>query len=387
MTTALALAGLALGLLAQEPRPAVERTSTPEDLAPLLEPIRAEHGLPALGALVLRGDAVAALGVVGVRKSGDPTPATGGDLWHLGSCTKAMTATLLAVLVEEGKLSWETSVAEVFEQSVPELDADWSLVTLQHLLQHRSGAPRDLAGELWLSLWQREDTPREQRLALVRGVIEDPPLSEPGTVFLYSNAGYAIAGAMAETVMDAAWEDLIRERVFRPLGMQSAGFGAPGSPDALLQPLGHRRDGEGYAPVPPGPNADNPPAIGPAGTVHATLADWARFAAFHLGGARGEGGSEALGKGVLLRPETLGFLHEPPPGGDYALGWGVGAPTAGAGKLLMHRGSNTLWLADIRLAPEKGFAVLLVANAADARANAAFTDAHALLFARELAPR
>ncbi len=367
---------------AQEGGPGRELAARParEDLSALLEPIRSEHGLPALGALILRGREVVALGVAGVRKQGDPTPVTTGDLWHIGSCTKSMTATLLARLVEQGKVAWDTSVAEVFEEVAPELDSFWADVTLEHLLRHRGGVTRDFPAALWSKARLAQGSTRELRLELVRALIAEPPEQEPGR-FLYSNAGYTIAGTMAEVLTDKAWEDLIREQVFSPLGMTSAGFGAPGTAEAVLQPMGHASSAGTFTAVVPGPEADNPPVIGPAGTVHCSLEDWARYAAFHVQGERGE-----LAPGSLLSNETVRLLHRTPDGADYALGWGVGTSPA-AGRVLQHRGSNTLWLADIRLSPEKDFGLLLVTNATGPGAERAFTAAVDLLMKRALEPR
>ena len=84
-----------------------------DSIAELLAPIRAEHDVPALGAAVLVDGELRALGVDGVRKRGAPELVTDEDLWHLGSCTKAMTATWLAMLVAEGKLTWESELGEL----------------------------------------------------------------------------------------------------------------------------------------------------------------------------------------------------------------------------------------------------------------------------------
>src|SRR5687767_3348547 len=89
-----------------EPAPAAPAAVAAIDVAALIEPIRAKHGLPAMGGAVVRGGEIVAVGAAGVRKAGDETGATGDDLWHIGSCTKSMTATLCAVLVERGKLRW-----------------------------------------------------------------------------------------------------------------------------------------------------------------------------------------------------------------------------------------------------------------------------------------
>src|SRR5947209_5537965 len=78
-----------------------------------------------------------------------------------------------------------------------------------------------------------------QRYSLLRGLVTRPIAAPRGSKFIYSNEGYAIAGAMIERVTGRAWEDLMRERIFEPLGMKSAGFGTPASPGEVDQPWGH----------------------------------------------------------------------------------------------------------------------------------------------------
>jgi CubicO group peptidase (beta-lactamase class C family) len=272
-----------------------------------------------------------------------------------------MTATMIATLVEEGKLRWTTSIGEVFPELAEQTKPAWKSVTIEQLLTHRSGAPAGLdAGGLWGRLWKREGTPTEQRMTLVRGVLERDPEAPAGSKFIYSNAGFAIAGAMAEKVTGKAWEDLMRERIFGPLGMTSAGYGAPGTPGKLDEPLGHSAKGE---PVDAGPNADNPPAIGPAGTVNCTLADWAKYVALHLEGERAAQGAPAL-----LKPETFKKLHAPAPSSDpddttkYAMGWGLAERDWAKGPVLTHNGSNTMWFCVTWLAPQEDFAVLVATN-------------------------
>lgn len=348
------------------------------DLADLLESVREKRALPALGACVVRGEEVIALGAVGVRKLGDPTPVTAQDLWHLGSCTKSMTATLLARLVERELLRWDSTVGEVFGESVPGMDPAWKEITMALLLEHRAGAPADLERDgLWGRLWSSTAEPRAKRRLLLDGVLIHPPVKTPGTEFLYSNAGYAIAGAMAEQVVDAPWEELMSREIFVPLGMTEVGFGAPGSASALDQPWGHRTSGEELVPVAPGPQADNPSAIGPAGTVHASLEDWARYATFHLRGERG-----LLSEGALLTNETIRRLHTPSAGADYALGWGVVPSFLHAGRGLVHTGSNTMWASKIWILPDENLALLVATNAANTSAFQTLDEVARLLVER-----
>jgi CubicO group peptidase (beta-lactamase class C family) len=181
---------------------------------------------------------------------------------------------------------------------------------------------------------------------------------------------------MAEAAAGQAYEDLIVERLFRPLGMASAGFGAPGTRERLDQPRGHRGDGSA---VEPGPGSDNPPAIAPAGRVHATLSDWAKFAILHLDAARG--------RHRLLRPATWKRLHErPAPGAGYAMGWGLTERPWG-GPVLTHAGSNTMWFCALWMAPEKALAVMTTCNQGGERGEKACDEAAWALIQDELASR
>src|SRR4051812_27907352 len=88
--------------------------TAPEDVSTAIDPILRKHNIPGMAVLVMHGQDVVALGAAGVRKTGDPTPITVDDKFHIGSCTKSMTATMIATLVEEGKLRWSTTMGEVF---------------------------------------------------------------------------------------------------------------------------------------------------------------------------------------------------------------------------------------------------------------------------------
>ncbi len=327
-------------------------SAKPRDVSPLLAPPRAKHDLPGMAAAVVTTEGVVAVGATGVRRRGRETAVTVEDRWHIGSCTKAMTATLSGILVDAGTLHWDSTVGDAFRDL--KVDPAWKPVTLEQLLTQTAGAPAELsANGLWSRLWRREGTPTEQRRALAEGVLGAAPVHPPGSRFLYANANYALAGAMAERAARKPWEDLIRERLFRPLGMTSAGFGAPAKPGADDQPWGHRADGDAVA---PGPGDDNPPAIAPAGTVHCTIADLSKFAALHLRGAKSGD--------PLLRPATFRRLQAVPSDVDtrYAMGWVVTERPWGGGRVLTHDGSNAMWYCVEWLAPEKGFAVVVCCN-------------------------
>ncbi|MSR63191.1 MAG: class A beta-lactamase-related serine hydrolase [Planctomycetes bacterium] len=346
------------------------------DLGERIEEIRKEAGIPALGGALVTLDGLQGVWVTGTRRAGGEDRVTTDDLWHLGSCTKSMTATLIALLVARGDLAWETALGELMPDIASEMDVDYADLTLVELLCHRAGLPANSAEADF-----RESEGRsvvEQREHLMRAVFGRPPDHPPRGALLYSNTGFMIAGHIAERVTGKPWETLMQELLFTPLGMTSAGFGPPGSAAVCDQPRGHTEHGE---PLEPGPEADNPPVIGPAGTVHCSLADWAKYVRLHLAGARGD---VKIGELTLTR-DAFARLHTPydGPKEKYGFGWVFEKrPWAGGdGTAFWHNGSNTLWYCVTWLGPANGVAVLVTTNSASAKAKGATDQVAALLLA------
>jgi CubicO group peptidase (beta-lactamase class C family) len=342
------------------------------DISPVLEELVRKYKLPGMVAAVIEGDQLVLTGAAGVRRAGGAEKVRLEDTFHTGSCTKAMTATLCAILVEEGQVSWTTTVLQALPELKGKTHQDYQAVTLEQLLTHRAGVPGDLkAGQVFGILRKLNQTPVAARRQLVRDALARPPVHAPGTDFLYSNAGYSTAGHMIETVCDSPWEELIRRRLFEPLKMGTAGFGAPGKAGAAAdQPCGHSAAG---LPVEPGPLADNPPSIGPSGTVHCSIEDWSKFIALHLRGAQGDA--------RLLKAGTFARLHTAAvgPGDTYAMGWAVAERPWGGGVVLTHAGSNSLWYAVTWLAPKRNFAVMVMCNQGGDNAAKATDDASGAL--------
>ena len=343
-----------------------------------LEPIRQAHDLPALAAAVVVDGRPAAQGAVGYRKYGSDVRVTPDDRFHIGSCTKAMTAALIGMLVEEGKLSWNTTLKKAFPDLAASMHPVLQGMTLEMLLAHRGGLPSRSwpQGKTFLDMHRLPGTPRDQRRAYVEMFLREPPENRPGTTFVYANAGYAILGAIAEQITDTPWETLMAQRIFHPLGMKSAGFGAMGTPGRIDQPWQHRLEGSEHQPVEPGPLSDNPAVIGPAGTVHCSAGDWAKFVAAQA--------REGRGAPALLKPATFQRLHTPAFGGNYAGGWIVTARPWAGGRVLTHAGSNTMNYAVAWVAPTKDFAALAMINQADGTAPKACDDAVGAMIQRFL---
>jgi len=373
---ALALACVACSSTSATPTPAPDGGSDAaaeagvpaDDVSAGLEPFRVQGALPGMAAAVIRGDDLVAIGATGVRKQGDPTPVGLDDQWHLGSDTKAMTATLFGLSVDEGKVHFDDKLPALFTGAT--LDPGWQNVTVEDLLRHRGGAPADVPTPIWTQMYA-DGTNADALSKAVLAMLAQPPAQAPGT-YVYANAGYMIVGAALEKVYGKGWEEQMQTRLFQPLGMASCGFGAAGTPGQVDQPWGHKQ-GTPPIPVSPGPGADNPRAMGPAGTVHCGLRDWGKFLSLHLAGERGED--------RLVKSVTLKRLHTPPSGGDYAAGWGVSTRPWAGGLTLAHEGSNTMNLAVVWLAPAKNVGFMVTTNIAGPDAETATDDALAPLIA------
>jgi CubicO group peptidase (beta-lactamase class C family) len=259
-----------------------------------------------------------------------------------------MTATLLAMEVQRGRLPWESTLAELLPQLNDHMHPDYRPVTVRQLLTHRAGLP---ANSPRMQQVDTQRTETEQRVELFDRLLREPPEYPPGSEYHYSNLGYMLAGLVAETLTQRPWQQLMQRELFRPLGMSSAGFGPPGRTDGIDQPWGHRSDpASGLQPI----QHDNPLVLGPAGRVHASLIDWARFLALHL---------NHQPRRSLLSEAMIEQLHQPADGEHYALGWGVHRRAWADGVALSHTGSNTYWFAVVWMSPGRDLAMVAATNA------------------------
>jgi CubicO group peptidase (beta-lactamase class C family) len=318
-----------------------------ETVTDALKPIRQRFGIPAMAAVLLTSDGIQFSGAVGVRKRGTEVPVTLNDLWHLGSDSKAMTSTLIARLVERGQLKWDTTLGEIFPELAPQMDSDFRKTTILQVLSHHAGLPPNLKLKDYLG-----DDVMALRLRAVREELAKRPRHTPGSTFEYSNLGYIIAGTVVEKISGHSWEQEIRSEIFEPLQMTTASFGGIGTPGQTDQPWPHTANGKPTTMN--GPAMDNPPVMGPAGRIHCTIQDWAKFVQDQLRGDRGEK--------ALLLSATYQTLHTPPYDGSYALGWLTAQRGWAGGQALNHGGDNTMNCANVWIAPKRDFAILVCAN-------------------------
>jgi len=349
-----------------------------------LEAIRAKTGVPALAGAIVTSEGLEEAWAEGARAAGKAVPVTISDSWHLGSCTKSMTATLIALLVERGDLQWEKELAAYFPELATQIDKGYANLTLVELLAHRAGMPAMTAPDAHMrEVSAFQGTATEQRAELARRILTAPPATPPRKGLVYSNAGPIVAGHIAERVTKQSWEQLMRELLFVPLGMSTASFGPPGTRGRLDQPLGHDPSTQ---PVELGPDADNPAWIGPSGTCCMSLADWAKYLALHLRGAKGDVKVGA----ITLPAAAMARLHTayPGDGAPYGFGWSLPQRSWARGDhtVLSHTGSNGMWFSACWLDPASGIGVLAVTNTGGEPGNKA-TDQAAAVLLQELFDR
>jgi CubicO group peptidase (beta-lactamase class C family) len=254
------------------------------------------------------------------------------DLWHVGSLSKSMTATLVARLADSGALHWDETVSDILGAVAPDMREGYRAATFRHLLWHRSGLPKEIASNEIRQFSYKLTDVREERKAYASKALALPQVGPTMTTYHYSNAGYVIAGAMLEAKLGSSWEDLIRRHLFEPLGLRTAGFGAPGGPDSPDQPAGHNIDDKGVRWPVRGPQADNPVVSGPSGRVHMSLPDLLMFLGAHRD------------RGAFLRRETWDMLHTPPASSSpYAMGWFA------ENGVLWNSGTNGRWYAEAQI--------------------------------------
>jgi CubicO group peptidase (beta-lactamase class C family) len=302
----------------------------------------------------------------GVRRLGRPEPVTADTVFPLASCTKAFTATLIAMLADDGKLGLDDPV----RKHLPDFRLSDPLandgVSLRDLLCQRTGlASHD---ELWYrSPWPLRD--------IVRRAGHLPPARPFRTAFQYQSVMYSAAGLAAGAAGGAPWEDLTRERILRPLGMAatscttpSAGeLASPHRPDAVgtLQPVSWYEQKE--------PN--------PAGSVHTTARDLSAWLMFQLGDGTWNGRrlvSEANLNAthtphvVQLLDGTSAATHADTVLMSYGLGWVV---QDYRGTLLWsHTGMIDGFRAQVALAPRAGYGVAVLSNRHQSRMNLALIN-------------
>ena len=292
----------------------------------------------------------------GVRELGSSRMVTPETLFAIGSTTKAFTTAAMAILIDQGKMHWDDPVhrhVPFFRLSDPLADKN---VTLRDIVSHRTGLSRH--DMLWYgSPWDRAEILRRIGFVSITHSFRSK--------YQYQNIMFLAAGHAVERASGLSWEDFIRRRLFKPLGIQDANFS---SIDAEKHPdhaSPHMRDEDGIRVV-AWRNLDN---VGPPGSINAGARDLERWIQFQLGGGALEG-KQILSASHLEEthmPQTIipleGEMKEENPEThflNYGLGWRV--QDYRGHFMLSHAGVIDGFRAHVALVPEATLGVMVLSN-------------------------
>lgn len=302
-------------------------------------------------AIVQDGEVIYSNGF-GVRNTETGEPNTAETQFAIGSVTKSFTALAIAQLVDAGVFDLDTPVIDYWPDFKLADETATQTVTLRHLLSHTSGLP-PYTDDFWYNH-------RPTRQEIIENVATISLSAAPGELYQYNNQNFLLAGWLIEQVVGQTWEDYVREHIFMPLGMENANFDIHEMQQQPDYAWPHAMDIlEGVQPI---PFFDGLTAIGPAGSINATIQDMANYAIFQLG--------DGTFKEQRVVSETmLNEMHTPQVEG-YGLGW---VPDRYKGiETVWHNGSIDGFTANMMLVPSENLGAVALSNADEA---ALFVDA------------
>ncbi|HKJ11839.1 MAG TPA: serine hydrolase domain-containing protein [Ornithinimicrobium sp.] len=317
-----------------------------------LTTIAEQDGLPGFAVAVVNPDGTIDSAAVGEADIDAGEPVTTDTLFHIGSTHKAVTALLVATLVDDGVLDWDDSVADLVEA---DLDPD---ITMRHLLTMTSGLPAAAEDAL------PEAVRRQPSIddAVFSAFSSAEPLGPPGEVFEYSNVSTAVAGYAAAAAGDPdavdlhqAYLDQIRERVLDPLQMTDSAMLA--SQARATGDLARSYEMDGDEPVELASEDTDLDLLAPAGSLKSSADDMARFLAVLLHGGQTPDGTQ------IVSPEAIATMWAPEIDG-YAMGWETGS--VDGVDYLSHDGSYDGFLSLLMVVPDRQVALVLLTNSESA---------------------
>jgi CubicO group peptidase (beta-lactamase class C family) len=257
-----------------------------------LEEVRSRHHLPGVAAAVFNANGLVAIGAAGTRKVNSGVPLIYTDKFQIASIAKTMTATIVAQLIKDSLLSWNTTLGQVYPELMTVMQPAYGAVTIEMLLNHSGGMPRWMRHDDIVKTWTkryRHLSAGQQRYEAVKYILSHPLEYVPGSRNYYTNDSYLALGNICERIAGKSCEELFYHYIFRPLQMNSSGFGEPWIDKSLNTPWGHIKKGDRYSPYAPDPHGYGDIPFGtPYGSiVHSSVVDLATYGIYHLRGDLG----------------------------------------------------------------------------------------------------
>jgi CubicO group peptidase (beta-lactamase class C family) len=340
----------------------IEKHPTARDLYRFAETYRMKHKLPALGVGIIHRGQIVGLGMAGERAAGSGDWATLEDAFDIASCSKSVTATMAALLVEEKKVRWDIRLDEAFPELKAAMHPSYAAVTLEQLLRHRSGLGRIMDRNDRWAAWPRDrpgKSATELRRLFVATALQRPPKYPPGKDEYYTNDAYLIAGSLLERAAGVEWETLVRTRLFVPLGLASMRYNGSTDPTHVAVSGHEDRWFKRVRAFVADPAEEGKPFFGtPGGFLRCSVPDLLRWVDFHARAGQ-------TGQAVLSR-EALHYLRAHVRGQQFGLGWEVEVNRAADGRVLTHSvfhgGYSGRNRANMWFEPESEWGTVIVMN-------------------------
>ena len=340
-------------VVAQQAAPAAAVTQESADLAPRLAAIekaidnkRKELGIPGLSLVIVKDDKIIYLKGLGVRDCEKQVPVTPDTLFAIGSASKAFTALAAVMSADKGRLSLDDSPKKFlpyFKMRDPDADAR---ITIRDLLSHRSGLNRtDLA--------MVTNKLSRQELIQVAGMAK--PTAKLGEKFQYQNVMYAAAGEAVAQAEHLTWDQVMAERIFKPLGMNSSNTTPVAMQKARDFSFGH--DYNSGTKVTRRLPQREIPAAAPAGAINSNARDMAQWVRFMLSGGTIDGKRLVSEKGFNeLVTKQINIAGDV----DYGLGWFL--RRWNGHKVVEHAGNIDGFNAQVAMMPDQKLGFVLLTN-------------------------
>jgi CubicO group peptidase (beta-lactamase class C family) len=285
--------------------------------------------------LVARGGNVVFAKGYGFRNADQKIPNDTSTIFQIGSVTKQFTAAIIMQLQEENKLSVKDKLDKYFK-GFP----NGNEITIEHLLTHTSGLHNYTSDSALMSRDVSVPISESEMLDLFKKYEAD---FAPGTKWNYSNTAYSLLGYIIKKVEKKPYETVVRERIFRPLGMNSTGF------DFIH--LSNAKKANGYfllagATVQPAPVVDSTIAFS-AGAIYTTVNDLLKW-------------ERAVSAKRLLKPESWNAVFTPVKN-KYGYGWVI--DSLHGTRLTAHSGGIHGFASYLLRFPEQQLAIILMDNA------------------------
>jgi CubicO group peptidase (beta-lactamase class C family) len=328
------------------------------DLSSRVEQIRGRWGVVGLAVGIVRDGGLESFRGAGLADIDARTPVTADTVFRIASITKTFTGVAVMQLWEQGLVDLDAPAREYLQAfRLAPADPSWRPATLRHLLTHTAGVPEIVhVGRVLHSGWFSESYALDEPLPTL-GEYYGGALrlaSEPGTVFAYTDHGFAVLGQIVEDVSGQSLDAYLREHVLHPLGMTDS---AMTDVDRLAprRATGYRITSKG-----PTPLVDRR-WITPAATeLRCSARDLGRYVGALLRGGEGE-------HGTILQPQTIQQMFAPqyqPDPRIPGMGLGFWRVDLGGRRAVEHQGVLPGFNSQIFLAPDDGVGVLALTNGA-----------------------